>query len=134
MIDLDDVLSRWLPPRPVADWTADRAVAAAEAAAAANRLSVRYEPGDEEWVLLSDLSGHAGMISVLLPFALTAERLAAPLRRAAPALTVVAINGFWTADLRVSANVLRASLLRHGWAEDFDTEAFCANDLYVESV
>lgn len=44
------------------------------------------------------------------------------------------MTDFSTEELRASPDVLRATLLRFGWADDFDTNAFCASDLFVESV
>lgn len=57
------------------------------------------------------------------------------LAAAAPGLVVVEVTDFSAAELRASPEVLRATLLRFGWSDDdFDTNAFCASDLFVESV
>jgi hypothetical protein len=46
----------------------------------------------------------------------------------------VEITGFLAEDLHATPHLLRATVLPGGWADDFDPEAFCANDLFVESV
>jgi hypothetical protein len=49
-------------------------------------------------------------------------------------VTTVEISGFLEEDLRAEPDLLRATALPYGWANDFDPAGFCANDLFVESV
>jgi hypothetical protein len=137
MIDLDPALTRWADEHPedghAADWDEGAAHELAQRLAGKRGLRVSWEPGDEEWIRLA-AADVQGMLSTRFPLALVTPPLSSDLHDMAPAVVVVEITGFLTEDLRADPHLLRATVLPAGWAEDFDPEAFCANDLFVESV
>ena len=139
MIDLDAPLSLWRDARPweraLPDWGEASAYAAARAVAGKGGLVLRWEPGDEEWILLVDGDAYSAMCSLYFPLFLATPDLAPSIPVMTPEpVVVVPITGFATENLRCSPDLLRATLLRHGWNRDFDPEAFCAIDLFAESV
>lgn len=137
MIDLDPALTRWAGEHPadgpLGGWGEDAAHNVAQRLAAKQGLRVSWEPGDEEWIRLvaSDVEG---MLSTRFPLALVIPPISVGLSDMAPAVVAVEITGFMTEDLRAAPQLLRATVLPNGWADDFDPAAFCANDLFVESV
>jgi hypothetical protein len=137
MIDLDPVLARWADEESgngsVAEWEESTAHQLAERLADRHGLRVSWEPGDEEWIRLLN-SESEGMLSTRFPLALVTRLLSGDLREMAPDVVVVEITHFLAEDLRASPQLLAATVLREGWADDFNPEAFCANDLFVESV
>jgi hypothetical protein len=134
MIDLDPALAPWQDPAAAAGWTEDRAVQTAQKAATGAGLVLNYDPGDEEWVLLADETAYQAMISIKFPIALATAAVAKAVQQADPSIEVVEITGFLDEDLRATPELLKMTALPYGWADDFNPEAFCANDLFVESV
>jgi len=51
-----------------------------------------------------------------------------------PGATRVEIDDFRTEQLRASPELLKATLLRHGWDPYFNPDDFCTSDLFVVSV
>lgn len=130
VIDLDDVLRPWRGGPSPAGWDGPAALALAHRLNVDGALTVEWEPGDEEWIYLG-----TGMISVRFPIALAVDSLAARIRDADPSIGVVEISGLHVEELRASADLLRATVLPYPWDEQlFNTEAFSAWDLFVESV
>ncbi|MFB9903669.1 hypothetical protein [Allokutzneria oryzae] len=138
MIDLDESLSPWREARPwvspFPEWGEAAAYGAATAVARRGGLTLKWEPGDEEWILLAGEKAYEGMCSLFFPLFLAVPDLVPVIATAAPLTAVVPITDFGTEDLRCSPDLLRATLLRYGWNDDFDPEAFCAHDLFVESI
>lgn len=133
MIDLDDPLIR-VSRMDQADWNEDRAAALAHRLADTLALRTEFEPPDEQWATLLDDSLCHGMVSACFPLALVTPDVVPALTRIAPDIVIVPIEDFWADELRGSASVLRSTVLPDGWELDFDTEAFSANDLFVEGV
>ncbi len=137
MIDLDPALARWVGQQAesgyLAGWDETVARELAERLATKCGLRVSWEPGDEQWIRLLNAECQ-GMLSVRFPLALVTRSLRNELTGMAVGLVVVEISGFLTEDLRAAPDLLRATVLPDGWADDFNPEAFCANDLFVESV
>ncbi|WP_086819420.1 hypothetical protein [Allokutzneria sp. NRRL B-24872] len=139
MIDLDPSLSQWRDARPwerpIYGWGEASAYAASTAVAQRWNLINQWEPGDEEWIMLSDGNDYRSMCSLFFPLFLAVPTVAASISSlVADPVVVVPITGFEVEDLRCSPDLLRATVLRYGWNHDFDPEAFCASDLFVESV
>ncbi|GAA4034208.1 hypothetical protein GCM10022247_69130 [Allokutzneria multivorans] len=139
MIDLDPALSQWRDARPweraLYGWGEASAYAASTAVAQRWDLLNRWEPGDEEWIMLSDGEAYRSMCSLYFPLFLAVPDVAASISAlVADPVVVVPITGFDVEDLRCAPDLLRATLLHRGWNHDFDPEAFCASDLFVESV
>jgi hypothetical protein len=135
MTDLDALLRRWADPEPVVnDWSAEQALDVARRVAAECGLRVSWEPPDEEWILFVGAGASHGMLSVRYPIALGTAPVTAALGVADRRVAVVRIEDFMAEDLRASPELLKATVLDYGWDDSFDTEAFSANDLFVESV
>ena len=138
MIDLDPVLRRWRGTTPwqtpLPNWGRERAGSAFRSLVREYGLSLTtYEPPDEEWIVVRN--GEATAIaSALFPLAFVTDGLTAVVRTALPHLTLVALASTVAVDYRASADVLRDTLLRDGWTNDFSPEGFCVSDLLVESV
>jgi hypothetical protein len=137
MIDLDPALARWAGEHSedghVPGWDENAARDLASRLAAKHGLRVSWEPGDEQWMRLLNAECQ-GMVSTRFPLALVTRLLSIDVPGPAADLVVVEINGFEIEDLRATPDLLRATVLPDGWADDFNPEAFCANDLFVESV
>ena len=133
MIKLDEALARWAASAE-GQWSAERARDAAERVAAHLGLNVLWEPGDEEWILLADEAKYQGMLSIKYPLALLTPLVAMKAQGIEPALDIVEITDFLEENLSAKPDLLKATALPYGWDDDFDPEAFCANDLFVESV
>lgn len=135
MTDLDAVLRRWADPEPVVnDWSTEQALDVAGRVAAECGLGVAFEPPDEEWALFVGAGAVHGMLSVRYPIALGTAPVVAALDAADRRVAVVRIKDFMAEDLRASPELLKATVLEYGWDDSFDTEAFSANDLFVESI
>ncbi|MEV0269754.1 hypothetical protein AB0H43_13320 [Hamadaea sp. NPDC050747] len=134
MINLDHALAPYQDPAAYAGWSGDRAKKAADTAAAEAGYAVTWEPGDEEWVLLADDTAYQAMVSIRYPLALATPTAAVYLRGSEATLTLVEITDFLTEDLEATPELLKMTVLPYGWADDFNPGAFCANDLFVESV
>jgi hypothetical protein len=135
LISLDEALARWAASaNEASDWGAQRAREIADAMAAQGAFKVLWEPGDEEWILLADEVRYQGMVSIHYPIALLTPVAATVARDVAADLDIVEITDFLDENLSANANLLNATALPHGWGDDFDPQAFCANDLFVESV
>lgn len=138
MIDLDEALARWAAASAHsgsdAGWDPGRAKDVADQIATEAGYNVLWEPGDEEWILLADERAYQAMISIRHPLALMTPATATATRTVDATLDIVEITGFLDEDLRATPSLLQATALPHGWDDDFDTEAFCANDLFVESI
>lgn len=134
MINLDTALAPFQDPAAYAGWSGEQAKKAADAAAAEAGYTVAWEPGDEEWILLADDAGYQAMVSVRYPLALATPTAAVYLRGGETSLTIVEITEFLEEDLEATPELLKMTVLPYGWADDFDPGAFCANDLFVESV
>jgi len=133
LIKLDEALARWAASAE-GQWSAERARDAAERVAAHLGLNVLWEPGDEEWILLADEAKYQGMLSIKYPLALLTPLVAMKAQGIEPALDIVEITDFLEENLSAKPDLLKATALPYGWDDDFDPEAFCANDLFVESV
>ncbi len=133
MIRIDDALSRWAGA-PENAWSPALASDAADRMATRLGLTVLWEPGDEEWILLADAVAYQGMISIRYPMALLTTHVASEARSIDSALDIVEITEFLDENLSADAELLKATALPHGWDDDFNPQAFCANDLFVESV
>lgn len=133
MIKLDEALARWAAAVE-GGWSSERARDAADRMAAHLELNVLWEPGDEEWILLADEVKYQGMLSIKYPLALFTPPLAAIAHGIEPALDIVEITDFLEDNLSAKPELLEITALPHGWDDDFQPEAFCANDLFVESV
>ncbi len=138
MIDLDHLLERWVGEEPWQrrrpDWSDNDAQELGQQLARDHGLTVDWERGDEEWIRLSDGDAVQAMVSTLLPLALATGALRPTMQRLRPDLVVGEISDFDAEELRATPDVLRSTLLRHGWDDDFDPERFSARDLFVESV
>ncbi|MEV4618112.1 hypothetical protein AB0J74_05245 [Asanoa sp. NPDC049573] len=134
MIDLDDTLRAWVTSPP--EWSSAAAVRLAKRVAAGDDLlAVSWEPGDDEWVRLAGDDDVRATVHVRYPLAFADHELAARLRAADPAVTVIAIPDYDADDLRGSPDLLRATILPHlPWSDDFDPAHFSAADLFFESV
>lgn len=132
MIDIDNAL-RCASERGPSAWGEDRAVQVASEIAGHVGRSIDYEPPDEEWIRFTG-EADIGMLSVRVPLALVTEGLAHLVHEVATDVFVVKISGFIDENLRGSPELIKATVLPFGWNDDFDTEAFSANDLFVESV
>lgn len=127
VIDLDPILRPWVDEPP--PWDEDQTVHAVQAAADKHGLPVaEFEPPDEEWIRFGDANRH-GMMSVRYPLAFANDGIAFP-----KGITVVRYTHSDDENIRASRELLQATLLPHGISDDFDTEAFSAGDLFVESV
>lgn len=127
MIDLDPILRQWVNDPP--PWDEDQAVQAVRTVADEYGLPVaEFEPPDEEWIRFGDADRH-GMMSVRYPLAFTNDDVAFP-----EGITVVRYTHPDDENIRASRELLQVTLLRHGISDDFNTEAFSAGDLFVESV
>jgi hypothetical protein len=128
MIDLDPILRPWISQEP--EWGEDQALELARSLAERFGLTVAsFDPPDEEWVNVSSADRYA-MISVRYPLMFSAGSLPS-----APGITVVPIVDADTEELSASREVLEATLLPHGIKDpEFNTSAFSAGDLFVESV
>lgn len=133
MIKLDEALARWAASAK-GEWSPERAQDAADRLASQLGLNVLWEPGDEEWILVADEVKYQGMLSIKYPLALLTPLVAAKARGIDPTLDIVEITDFLDENLSAKSELLKATALPHGWDDDFDPEAFCANDLFVESV
>jgi hypothetical protein len=131
LINLDPALAKWATGTP---WEPQRAKEVADRVAKLAGLAVLWEPGDEEWILLSDGDHYQGMISVTYPLALVTAPVAEAVRKVDSTAEVVEITGFLDENLSASPELLERTALPDGWDDDFDPSAFCANDLFVESV
>jgi hypothetical protein len=135
--DLDAILQPLAGQRPWEQpdtgW-ATEAESITQAVATARGLRVEWEPPDEEWLRLLDDHHWYGMVSTLFPLAVATRAIATDLRGRRPDLTVVEVSDPLTDELSASPDLLQATLLRYGWDDDFNPAAFCANDLFVESV
>jgi hypothetical protein len=134
VINLDVELAPFQDPAAATGWTPERAKTTAESAAAPAGLAVNWEPGDEEWLLLADDQAYQAMVSIRFPLALAIPAAAELLRAVDPQLRIVQISDFLAEDLEATPELLKMTVLPYGWADDFDPAAFCANDLFVESV
>jgi hypothetical protein len=134
MIDLDDVLRPWVGRPPA--WSGAAAERLAQRVAADDdALRISWEPGDDEWIRLEDDDDVRATINVRYPLAFADHDLAAALRGLEPAITVVPVPDYDADDLKVSPELLRATILPHlPWSEDFDPARFSAADLFFESV
>jgi len=133
LIRLDDALARWAASAE-STWSPEAARNAAERLAAQLGLNILWEPGDEEWILLADNVKYQGMLSIKYPLALLTPLVSEKARNIDSALDVVEITDFLDENLNAKSDLLKATALPHGWDDDFHPEAFCANDLFVESV
>lgn len=123
MIDLDPILTRLHRASP--PWDDE------DALRVANDLSTEiysFDPPDEEWVRFN-----GGMISTRYPLAFATAERTQPLQD--DGVVVIPMTDFDTDEYRASREILEATLLPHGINDaDFNTEAFSAGDLFVESV
>ncbi|WP_157181368.1 hypothetical protein [Actinopolymorpha alba] len=138
MIDLDPALQQWLGATPwespLPGWTRTGAAARLKALATAHNLTLTaYEPPEEEWVCVRAHDATA-IASTLFPLAFVTVGLDEVVCRWLPGLTVLPLASMVAADYRASPELLRATLLRFGWTNDFSSEGFCVSDLVVESV
>ncbi|GAA5031052.1 hypothetical protein GCM10023317_81420 [Actinopolymorpha pittospori] len=138
MIDLDPVLSRWLGTTPwdtpLPGWDRSCVGSALQSLVCSHRLSLTaYEPPDEEWIVVRN--GEAAAItSALFPLSFVTPGLVWALRELLPQLILVPLASTVAVDYRATAEVLRHTLLRFGWTNDFSPAGFCVSDLLVESV
>ncbi|MGH3655856.1 MAG: hypothetical protein ACRDUA_04280, partial [Micromonosporaceae bacterium] len=112
MIDLDPLLRPWIDEPPA--WGEKQAMRVAREIA--ERLDMRiapFDPPDEEWIIIGNDAGWA-YISSRYPMAFAPDGVALP-----EDVVVARIANTDTEQVRASPDVLRATLLRHGWAEDF---------------
>jgi hypothetical protein len=128
MIDLDPILQPWVDHAPT--WSEDQAMTLARNLSERFAMTIApFDPPDEEWINVSS-PGRYAMISTRYPFMFSIG----------PSLllrdiTAVPIIDTDTEELRASRDVLEATLLPHGIKDpEFNTEAFSAGDLFVESV
>jgi hypothetical protein len=133
LINLDEAMARWAASAE-GQWSPERTRDAAERVAARLGLNVLWEPGDEEWILLADEAKYQGMLSIKYPLALLTPFASSIARGIEPTLDIVEITDFLEENLSAKPELLAMTALPYGWDDDFDPEAFCANDLFVESV
>jgi hypothetical protein len=138
MMDLDPVLLRWQGTTPwnspLPDWSRSGAEITFESLGRAFGLTLTaYEPPDEEWLCVRG-EGATAVTSALFPLAFVTAGLTEVIRRRLPQLTVVPLASTVAADYRASPCVLRSTLLRYGWTNDFSPSCFCVSDLLVESI
>ena len=134
MIDLDPLLSRWAQSAHQPTWNAEAAVKAAAAIAAATGWTPQWEPGDEQWIVLVDSATSCGMVSIVVPLALLTAPASTTARALPQPLAVVDIPSTAAEVLCATPDLLRATVLPHGWDRDFDPGHFCAHDLTVEAI
>lgn len=130
--DLDPSIIRARESEP-AGWNDERALRAVELMVDQLGVNVDYEPPAEQWVRFGHIELGGGMISVRLPLAIVWPADARLLSEIGNNIVVVRVSAFDTEELRASPDLLRSTLLPH-WCADLDTEAFSANDLFVESI
>jgi hypothetical protein len=138
MMDLDPVLGRWQGTAPwdtpLPGWSRSGAEVLFETLARAFGLSLTaYEPPEEEWICARGTDATA-VTSALFPLAFVTAGLREVVRRRLPQVTVVPLASTVAADYRASPCVLRSTLLRYGWTNDFSPSCFCVSDLLVESI
>lgn len=138
MMDLDPVLCRWLGTAPwdtpLPDWSRSSAGSTFENLGRSHDLTLTaYEPPDEEWICVQGAAA-AAVTSALFPLAFVTPGLCDVIRRRAPQITTVPLASTVAADYRASPEMLRATLLRYGWTNDFSPSSFCVSDLLVESL
>ncbi len=138
MINLDQALSHWVHAKPwdkpLPNWDPPSAHSVGDYVARAHGLNVDWEPPDEEWVRVWGPTNAAAMISTLFPLAFTTRQLRETLASASDQLVLIEVTDFGAEELQASPDLLRSTLLRYGWDSDFDTNRFCASDLFVVSV
>ncbi len=138
MIDLDPTLGPWRDAKPwetpMPGWGEAIAESIARFVARRHDLSVDWDPPDEEWVRILGSNETCAMVSTLFPLAITVEWLRDALAAVAANAVIIEVSDFHTEQLQASTDLLKATLLRYGWDPTFNTSAFCASDLFVESV
>ena len=137
-MDLDPVLCRWLGTAPwdtpLPEWDRSGAETTLETLRQAHNLTLTaYEPPDEEWICARGAEATA-VTSALFPLAFVTPGLHQAVRTRLPQVTVVPLASTVSADYRATPAVLRATLLRYGWTNDFTPSSFCVSDLLVESL